>query len=395
VQAFEGKKQKGQVFLDDPNDGAGFWWANSLNTFTRNVAVENDHYGFRFDATPIVGRAATVTFPVLQPDGTRKPVDIRTLPFVRFEDNEAHCDGRYGFNLGAGVERIGPDHKHPFVIRRTRLWESHLAFQPSSPSVLVEDMRISRAVYGVYIPNYDHHVYRDLYMSDMNGEPFNRGHDDRSIQYGPLTVDGLTFDNVRGNPLIQISDDNPTGTAVSHFRNVKVQNRPEKSRDVLVNRGVSPRPEPKTPTGVPVYLHDYFGPGRHAKVISTKAKDLLGDGNTYREVPLLTGNESRVAEVKDVEFPKLLDPVDDLPPITVITHVRWTGQTISVRGTTSDNGSVKRVLINGKAATAIRPDFAEWEVEFDAAMSEAVTLRARAEDTAGNLEKLPHVLILR
>ena len=394
VQAFEGKKQKGQVFLDDPNDGAGFWWANSLNTFTRNVACENDHYGYRFDATPIVGRAATVTFPVLQPDGTRKPVDVRTLPFVRFEDNEAHCDGRYGFNLGAGVERVGPDHKHPFVIRRTRLWESHLAFVPASPSVLVEDMRISRVVYGVYIPNYDHHVYRDLYMSAMNGEPFNRGHDDRSIQYGPLTVDGLTFDNVRGNPLIQISDDNPTGTAVSHFRNVKILNRSEKNRDVLVNRGVSPRPEPKTPTGVPVYLHDHFGPGRHAKVVSTKAKDLIGDGNKYREEALLTGDESRVAEVKDIEFPKLLDPVDDLPPITVITHVQQTGNKLLVRGTTSDGGTVKRVLVNGQEARSVRSNFAEWEIEL-AATGEISTLRAHAEDAAGNVEKRPHVRPLR
>src|SRR4029077_958072 len=31
VQSFEGKKQPKQVLLDDPNDGAGFWWANSLN----------------------------------------------------------------------------------------------------------------------------------------------------------------------------------------------------------------------------------------------------------------------------------------------------------------------------------------------------------------------------
>ena len=45
------------------------------------------------------------------------------------------------------------------------------------------------------------------------------------MQYGALTVDGLTFDGIRsgdGMPLIQISDDNPTGKAVSHFRNVKV-----------------------------------------------------------------------------------------------------------------------------------------------------------------------------
>ena len=32
----------------DPNDGAGFWWANGRNTFTRNVACENDRYGYHF-----------------------------------------------------------------------------------------------------------------------------------------------------------------------------------------------------------------------------------------------------------------------------------------------------------------------------------------------------------
>jgi hypothetical protein len=395
VQACEGKKLPRQVFLDDPNDGAGFWWANSLNSLTRNVACENDHYGFRFDATPIVGRAETVTFPVQQPDGTRKAVDVRTLPFVRFEDNEAHCDGRYGFNLGAGVERVGPDHRHPLVIRNTKLWESHIAFAPSSPSVLVEGMRIARAVYGVYIPNYDHHVYRNLSMSDMNGEPFNRGHDDRSIQYGPLTVDGLTFDNVRGDPLIQISDNNPTGTAISHFRNVQVLRRPANTRDALVNRGVSPRQDPTTARGVPVFLHDHFGPGRHAKAISTKARDLIEDGSQYREVPLLTGNESRVAEVRDVEFPKLLDPVDDLPPTTVITSVIADGNRTIVRGTTADNGEVKRVVINGQDAQSLSSNFAEWKVTLPGTEGGEIRLTARAEDAAGNLEPRPHVVVVR
>lgn len=392
VQAYEGKKQRGQVFLDDPNDGAGFWWANSLNTFTRNVACENDHYGFRFDATPIVGRAETVTFPVRQPDGSRKKVDIRTLPFVRFEDNEAHCDGRYGFNLGAGVERIGPDHRHPFIIRNTKIWEVHIAYAPSSPSVLVENMKLSRMVYGVYIPNYDHHVYRNLHMSDANGEPFNRGHDDRSIQYGPLTVDGLTFENVRGNPLIQISDNNPTGKAISHFRNVKVVRRPEKTKDSLVNRGVSPRMDPTTPHGVPVYLHDWFGPGRHAKVVSTRAKDLFGDGSAYREEPLLTGNESRVSETRDVDFPRLLDPVDDLPPTTVITHVRQEGDKMIVRGITADNGSVKRVVVNGKEARSLGTNFAEWETTLPANGTSKV--RAHAEDDAGNIETRGHEVVM-
>src|SRR5216683_7089235 len=40
-----------------------------------------------------------------------------------------------------------------------------------------------------------------------------------------------------------------------------------------------------------------------------------------RKRSTLTGDESRVAEVRDVDFPTLLDPTDDLPPATVITHV--------------------------------------------------------------------------
>src|SRR4051794_40182123 len=92
----------------------------------------------------------------------------------------------------------------------------------------------------------------------------------------------------------------------------------------LVNLSGSPRPV-KTGKGVPVYQHDHFGAGVHGKVVSTKAEELKSDGLAYKEVPLLTGDEPRGAVVKGVAFPKLLDPVDDLPPATVITHARRDG----------------------------------------------------------------------
>src|SRR5437764_1194272 len=135
IQAFVGKKIPKQALPFDANDGAGFWWANSLNTFTRNVSCENDRYGFRFEATRT--SAFSLNLPVLLPDGKREVVDIRILPFIRFEDNEAHCDGEYGFNLGEGVARVGPDRKHPFVVRNMKIWQVHYAFRPQSPSVLV------------------------------------------------------------------------------------------------------------------------------------------------------------------------------------------------------------------------------------------------------------------
>ncbi|RLT08641.1 MAG: hypothetical protein DWI21_07530, partial [Planctomycetota bacterium] len=160
VQAMDGKKLPKQVLPFDQNDGAGFWWANSLNTFTRNVSCENNHYGYFFEATET--SALKLTLPVQQADGSEKPTDIRTLPFVRFEDNEAHCDGLYGVNLGQGVNRVGPDAKHPFVLRNTKIWEIHYAFRVQAPCVLVEGMKIYNSIYGVYHPNFDRHVYRNM-----------------------------------------------------------------------------------------------------------------------------------------------------------------------------------------------------------------------------------------
>ncbi|MBY0526155.1 MAG: sigma-70 family RNA polymerase sigma factor [Gemmataceae bacterium] len=393
VQAYLGKALPKQVLPFDHNEGAGFWWANSLNTFTRNVAVENDRYGYRYEATKT--SAFNLTLNVLHGDGERKAVDIRTLPFVRFDDNECHCDGLYGFNLGEGVARVGPDAKHPFIVRNMKIWAIHYAFRPQVPSLLVENLKIHKAAYGVYHPNYDNHVYRDVLVSQTNTEPFNRGHDDDSIQYGSLTVDGLTFDGIRSGrsmPLIQISDDNPTGAAVSHFRNVKTANWSGTKDRAIVNLGGGPRPTPKSEKGVPVYLHDWFGKGMHAKVMSTKAKELKTDGLQYREEALLTGDESRVAEVKDVEFPKLLDPVDDLPPTTVILSVKRDGSKVIVRGCTADNGVVKKVIVNGQPATSLAPNFADWEVVLENVKSGEMKLEAHAEDAAGNVEKKPHVL---
>jgi hypothetical protein len=191
-----------------------------------------------------------------------------------------------------------------------------------------------------------------------------------------------------------MSDDNPTGRAVSHFRNLSVVRVDPKNPRPVVNTGGGAHVTPKTPQGVPVYLHDYFGPGRHAKVEATNAKDFGADGLAYHaEVPL-TGHESRVTLVKDVEFPKLLDPVDDLPPTTVITHIRrLPGDKLLVRGTTADNGTVKRVLVNGKEAKAVTPNFAEWEIELRGVSGE-VRLTAHAEDAAGNVEPRPHVVNL-
>ncbi|MDB5306424.1 MAG: hypothetical protein JWO38_626 [Gemmataceae bacterium] len=397
VGAEAGKRLPNQVLPFDQNEGAGFWWTCSLNTFTRNVAAECDRYGFRYEATPT--SALKLVFPIRRPDGTRADTDPRTLPFVRFDDNEVHTSqGLYGVNLGEGVDRVGPDSRHPFVVRNLKIWDVHYGFRPQVPNLLVENLTLHRVAYGVYHPNYDNHVYRNVLISQTHTEPFNRGHDDVSVQYGPLTVDGLTFDGCRsgGMPLVQISDDNPTGKAETHFRNVKTVNWTDTSKArAVVNLGGGPRPTPKTAKGVPVYLHDWFGPGRSAEVVSIKSGEFKTDPSRFRTESPLTGDESRVAELATPAFPQLLDPVDDLPPATVITRVMRVGGTITVRGVTTDNGAVKRVEVNGKMAKALSPNFADWEAILENVSAGPLQVQAGAEDAAGNTELTPAVVTVR
>ncbi|HZN34768.1 MAG TPA: hypothetical protein VFB80_13160, partial [Pirellulaceae bacterium] len=392
VAAREGKRLPKQVLPFDQNEGAGFWWANSLNSFTRNVAADCDRYGFRFEATP--SSALKLVFPIMQPDGSEKETDIRTLPFVRFDGNEVHSSfGLYGINLGEGVRGVGPDAKHPFVMRNTKIWNVHYGLRPQAPSLLVENITI-KSHYGVYHPNFDKHVYRNMTIRQTNTEPFNRGHDDDSVQHGLLTVDGLVFDGIRsgGMPLIQISDDNSTGAAVSHFRGVQTVNWTDGRRQkALVNLGGGPRPQPKTAKGVPIYLHDWYGPGRTAMVVSTRSPEYKASPGEYREDAPLTGDESRVREVQDVDFPSLLDPVDDLPPITVVTHVEKRAGQLLVRGSAADNGEIKRVVVNGQPAQLDAASSA-WQAELPA---DTASITAHSEDAAGNIEKLTHKVQLK
>jgi hypothetical protein len=397
----------------DHNDGAGFWWANSLNTFTRNVATENGLYGFRYEAmVPLV-------LPIQQPDGSVRKIDVRTLPFVRFDDNEGHSQtGLYDVKLGTSGDKdgVGPDTKHPFIIRNLLVWNGHYAFDTRMPSVLIDGLRLHNTVYGYRAMNCDNHVYRNITISGRSNtafaavsagplpstEPHHRIiHDGGGTMGGKLrlTVDGLTFEGIYGaGALINIFDI----AAVSkeaHFRNVKHDDRLGGSkRELLHVSPVVPVP-PKSPQDVmPVYLHDYYGPGRHAKAVWIHSKHYASDGLKYREEKPLSGEQygmsTVVAEVSDVEFPKLLDPVDDLPPTTVITHVaKLPDGALLVCGSTADNGTVKRVRVNGKDARAMAPNYAEWQITLDNLPAGAVQLTAYAEDTAGNVEKRPHVLI--
>jgi len=412
VQAYSGRRLPGQVLSFDPNDGAGFWWANGRNTITRNVTAENDEYGYRYDMQKRSNFDSNL--PILHTDGKKRTVDVRTIPIWRFDNNEAHAEGFYGMVVAANgnsqpdsaiqnekslanikrVDWTGPDVRHPHRISNLAIWGAHYALRPHSPAMKFDNIRIHNAVYGIYRPAFENHEYTNLHISQVAAEPFNRGMDDASAQTGKITVDGLTFESGYGNkstPLVQISDLNLSGDAATHFRNVKV-NRPERYADrwPLINRGVGPRVTPLT-SGVPIYLHDHFGSGRHAKVVSSAAKDLLSDGNEYRQEPPLTGNEAMLAEVTDVDWPKLLDPVDDEAPATIITQVETQSDKLTVSGVSHDNGIIVKVIVNGREAkrTADQPGVTDWEVSIPKPKDGKVS--AFAIDDADNREVNIHV----
>ena len=92
-------------------------------------------------------------------------------------------------------------------------------------------------------------------------------------------------------------------------------------------------------------------------------------------------------------FPKPLEPVDDRPPISVITKVLTLDRDqVRVIGCSADDGRIKAVRVNGVEVRPIVADFSRWEVTLDSIPNRPVRLEAVAEDALGNVERTPHVL---
>ena len=386
VQAYRGQRLPKQVLPFDPNDGAGFWWANGRNTFVRNVACENDEYGFRFE----VAKRSNFD-PVLNirtPEGNREQRDIRTIPFFRFEENESHSEGLYSFNLGDDVNpSVRGDRQHPFIVRNLTAWETHYAFRPNVQFLLLDGLKVNSAAYGVYHPDYDAHVYRNVHLNRITAEPINRGHDDESVQYGSFTYDGLTIENSRigRDPLIQMACTSPNPHAEGHFRNLTL-NGSSATRGKVVDLGGGPRND-RLEFPVAYYFYDQPTAKGVTKVMSARFPDRL---EGFGEIEGFTGRDVRAASAEGVAFPQLLDPVDDLPPATLITGTRvGKGGELVVSGVSHDNGEIGSVQVNGTAAEVrpCSPGVVNWSVTLKAGADERLV--AVATDAAGNRERTP------
>jgi hypothetical protein len=360
VGAVAARPLPNQALPFDGNDGAGFWWANCRNSFTRNVACDCDRYGFRFEASPVGG--FDLRLPVRQADGSKRPVDVRTLPFICFDDNEAHgC--AYGINLGeesrpGKIDRhsgVGPDERHPFVLRNTRVWNTRWAMRVESPSVMIDSLDIHASVYGFYRSNFNRHAYDRLSLSAVGvPEAFHDGEVPPGLKFpdsgnaGFARV-GARFSDAERTRFVKLLDSAPLALAPADA---------ERLVRGSYNTGgkVDNRPLPRI----------------------------------FEDPQLANGSGVSCGPLRSTAFPRPLDPVDDLPPATVITSVQTTAGRLLVRGTTCDNGRVTGVRVNGHAARPLADNYAQWEVTLAAPDAGPVQLSAAAEDSAGNHEKTPH-----
>ncbi|MDB6077222.1 MAG: hypothetical protein JWO82_969, partial [Akkermansiaceae bacterium] len=292
VQALMGKPLPKQMLPFDTNDGAGFWWANCGNSFTRNVAVDCGKFGYRFQMTRTPDFSPELS--VLNAKGDREKTDVRTIPFVRFDGNEAHSQRRFAFNLGGfhgqsetadldrdghvidrgaylggDVQGIGPDFQHPFEIKNYLVWGSHWGFHTAAPNVRIQGFTA-------------HDVNYVFWRSNLAGNDYN----------------GLDCTDIH----------------VSTFFN---------------------------------------GWGASA---------------------------DREAQLRYVE------PVDDTPPVTLITGWQWLkDERVKIRGVAVDGGSVRQVKVNGEEATLIPGPVSDWSITL-LAKDGRLDFEAQAFDEAGNAE---------
>ncbi|MBN9118200.1 MAG: G8 domain-containing protein [Planctomycetes bacterium] len=194
-----GKPLPKQMLPFDQNKGGAFWWANCQNTFTNNVAADCAEYGFKFECRKTADFDPVL--PIRQADGTVKKQDVRTLPFVRFENNEAHAMRFFGLNLrgitrpdGFGSQKsfydlndvlkadaagAHPDARRPFWVKNFRVWESNWSVHAGTSGVFLDGVDVFRAEYGIWRSVMDRHTYKNVSFKEIRNKdlhmPFSIG----------------------------------------------------------------------------------------------------------------------------------------------------------------------------------------------------------------------------
>jgi hypothetical protein len=380
VQAFAGQPLPKQALPFDRNEGAGFWWSNGRNTFTRNVACETERYGFFFEVTKRDGFQPVL--PLRMPDGSEQKCDVRTIPFIRFEDNEAHSTRVYGIKFSEIGQDVRGDKQHPFIARNLKVWQTRYGFTPSLDYFLIEGLHVNHNSYGIRAPSLNMQVFRNVFLTNLSATIVGG----RSPNYPAQdsTCPTASFENLTLERCSGHMGFSPSHHYAAHFRNLFVKDCDREGflSDSAKRAGKYPN------LAATYYFHDYPAPGTITKVTHLDH----ADKGAVPVEKIVKSERLRAVPTKPVAFPTLLEPVDDLPPATLITGVQRALDKLRVRGITHDNGDVAAVTVNDHPATVLsrQAGVVEWEVIVD--LPAGGVLTAQARDGAANVEKLAHVL---
>jgi len=382
VLAYYHKSLPNQALAYDQNEGAGFWWANGRNAMLNNTAAECDIYGYQFDIRPEVK-----AWSLLQPDGSKlQNVPVDHLPFIQFKNNEAHGMMMYAF---WGNGNAVPN--EPFIIRGFQGWTIRYGMSANGNNTLIEDLNLWESDYGFYGKDPG-----NVKLVGMRGKNIgNFSVDFYERPQGLATFENLELDDLGKWPFRITGRKDREKPADVHIRNYKLTNV-ENNYYGVGSEGSNAKPAPE----LTMYLHDFFGPNRDAKVIP--ATQTRNDGLNYQTLTPVFEEFVKVAEV-NVPFPdNPIKPIDKLPPATVITYppaevtvpTDRNGKLI-VRGTCIDANKINAVTVNGVAAISTAENFSQWEATLLNLPAGEVTLTAKATDEFGNQELTPHVMKIR
>jgi len=377
VLGYTHDKLPNQALQYDENAGAGFWWANGFNALQNNTAAECDRYGYLFEVPH--GQ----TFQVQQPDGSFKEnVAVENLPFISFANNEAHGMMMYGFS-GDGEAAA----KDPFVIRGQKSWQLRYGLKAIGNYTYVEDLNLWDSSYGFYGT-----AAKNVKLVGMKGKTISQV----SLEFyekpeGLHTFENLVLDDLSQYPFRITGRDARTEPCEIHVRNYTLTNV-EGNRNGAGSETDHAEANPE----ITLYLHDFFGPNRDAKVIP--ANQTRSDGLNYQTMTPTFEEFVKVAEV-NVPFPNNpIQATDKLGPVTVITYppadqtLRSSNGELTVYGSCVDASKVASLAVNGVKVKALAPNFSQWQVRLTNLPGGAVTLKTEAVDEFGNRELNPHLL---
>jgi hypothetical protein len=385
-------------------NGFGFWWANGRNTFINNVAAENDDFGFLYEMRKVNyydGATFTsprhVDAPMLNESGSTTLTRINTIPFFQFKNNESHADHHWSFQVRGGKWTLDK----PTILKNSKIWTSHYPITIKSDGVLVDGLTVDNSNYGLDIKaNYD----GDKRQTD--NITFRNTHINlASVNAILLTPAGKNVNFVNCSIkasggkiwLPNFSHDYPAQVVFDGFTE-------DYTGPFIKERDNKPTSSFTSVT----WFNNRYGSNSAAKVVLADRASGLGDGLTYGVDSDLTmtsidNDPLRAITTNNTNY-TIPVQVDDLKPATVITSfgggtkvrdaVITSGQLV-VEGTSSDNGTITSVKVNGVSATALESDFSKWRVVLSGLSAGAYTVTAHATDAAGNIETNPHSVNLK